>query len=100
MFLVGAYQETLGDLHNLLGYPHTVAVSLNDDGEPEFEKIDGDSISDVLSYVEYDTDAIREKFRSRVRNSQLGLSDLEAAKIERACFEALDSYTYLKPRDS
>ena len=98
VFLVGAYQETLGDLHNLLGYPHTVAVSLNENGGLDFEEISGDKISDVLNYVEYEPKAVLEKFRRRVRNSPSNLSDLEVTKIERACAEALESYTYLNPK--
>ncbi|KZZ20098.1 arginine decarboxylase, partial [Oleiphilus sp. HI0081] len=54
VFLVGAYQETLGDLHNLFGDTNVVSVRLNADGSFDFVKeIHGDTISDVLSYVEY-----------------------------------------------
>ncbi|MGK0405344.1 MAG: arginine decarboxylase [Oleispira sp.] len=54
VFLVGAYQETLGDLHNLFGDTNVVSVRLNDDSTFDFVKeIHGDTIADVLSYVEY-----------------------------------------------
>lgn len=95
-FLVGAYQETLGDLHNLLGYPHTVAVRLDDDGDLQHETILGDKICDVLSYVEYEPNDILEKFRNRVTAADTGLSDTDAAKIVRECAQALESYTYLQ----
>ncbi len=53
-FLVGAYQETLGDLHNLFGDTNVVHVSIGDDGTSSFldHVIVGDTISEVLSYVE------------------------------------------------
>ncbi len=55
VFLVGAYQETLGDLHNLFGDTNVVSVRLNRDGSFDFVKeMIGDTIADVLSYVEYE----------------------------------------------
>ncbi|HHX81413.1 MAG TPA: biosynthetic arginine decarboxylase, partial [Pseudomonadaceae bacterium] len=55
VFLVGAYQETLGDLHNLFGDTNVVSVRINRDGSYDFVKeMHGDTIADVLSYVEYD----------------------------------------------
>ena len=67
MFLVGAYQETLGDLHNLFGDTHVVSIRLNEDESFEFVKeIHGDTISDVLSYVEYRPEALQLKYRDMV----------------------------------
>ena len=64
VFLVGAYQETLGDLHNLFGDTNVVNVSVNRDGTFEFEReFHGDSIADVLSYVEYEPKQMQEQFR-------------------------------------
>lgn len=64
VFLVGAYQETLGDLHNLLGDTNVVGVHL-EDGRPVYtHEIEGDTVSDVLSYVEYDPKELVNKFRS------------------------------------
>ena len=55
VFLVGAYQETLGDLHNLLGDTNVVSVRIQEDGSYEFAReLNGDSISDILAYVECD----------------------------------------------
>ena len=54
-FLVGAYQETLGDLHNLFGDTNAVHVSVRADGSYRLEHVvEGDTVSEVLSYVEYD----------------------------------------------
>ncbi len=61
VFLVGAYQETLGDLHNLLGDTNIVSVRMNEDGSFDFvRELEGDSIADVLTYVEYDTKVLTE----------------------------------------
>jgi arginine decarboxylase len=64
VFLVGAYQETLGDLHNLFGDTNVVSVHINEDGSFDFvREFHGDSIADVLSYVEYDPKVMQEQFR-------------------------------------
>ena len=64
VFLVGAYQETLGDLHNLFGDTNVVSVHINEDGSFDFvREFHGDSIADVLSYVEYDPKEMQEQFR-------------------------------------
>ena len=55
VFLVGAYQETLGDLHNLLGDTNVVTIRVDYEGHLQFTReLEGDSVADVLSYVEYD----------------------------------------------
>jgi arginine decarboxylase len=64
VFLVGAYQETLGDLHNLFGDTNVVSVHIGADGSFDFvREFHGDSIADVLSYVEYEPKAVLEQFR-------------------------------------
>ena len=64
VFLVGAYQETLGDLHNLMGDTNVASMRINDDGTFDFvREISGDSIADVLSYVEYQPQQLLEQFR-------------------------------------
>ncbi len=58
-FLVGAYQETLGDLHNLFGDTHVVHIRLQDGGGWWIEEIvKGDTANKVLEYMEYDTDEL------------------------------------------
>jgi arginine decarboxylase len=58
-FLVGAYQETLGDLHNLFGDTHVVHIRLHDEGGWWIEEIvKGDTANKVLEYMEYDTDEL------------------------------------------
>jgi arginine decarboxylase len=63
VFLVGAYQETLGDLHNLLGDTNVVGVHL-ERGKPVYtHEVEGDTVSDVLTYVEYDPKELVTRFR-------------------------------------
>jgi arginine decarboxylase len=97
-FLVGAYQETLGDLHNLLGDTNVVSMRI-EDGELFFEREQhGDSIADVLSYVEYDPKQLTENFRTlaerAVRHKRI--SPQQRRTIMRAFEEGLRSYTYFR----
>ena len=65
VFLVGAYQETLGDLHNLLGDTNVVSIRVSEDGSHSFvREIEGDSVADVLTYVEYDPKSMTKRFRA------------------------------------
>ena len=65
VFLVGAYQEILGDLHNLMGDNNVVSVRIEDDGSYEVvREQQGDTVADVLSYVEYEPRRIMEDLRS------------------------------------
>ena len=65
VFLVGAYQETLGDLHNLLGDTNILSVRIEEDGSIDYVKeVEGDTVADVLSYVEHHPQALVERFRN------------------------------------
>jgi arginine decarboxylase len=103
VFLVGAYQEILGDLHNLFGDTHAIHVSLNGDlGSYEIERVvDGDSINEVLGYVQYGREELMRRVRRAgeiaVRNKQLKLEEL--ALLIRRYDEALSGYTYLSRDD-
>ena len=99
IFLVGAYQETLGDLHNLLGDTNIVSIQITEDGEFEFiREIEGDSVADVLSYVEYDTKAMVARFRETAEKSiRNGLiTPKERQKIMKAFRAGLRGYTYFE----
>ena len=70
VFFVGAYQETLGDLHNLFGDPNVVTISLDADGGFDIEhETEGDTIAQVLSYVEYDPNDCLATFRKTVERA-------------------------------
>ncbi|KPA10472.1 Biosynthetic arginine decarboxylase [Candidatus Magnetomorum sp. HK-1] len=70
VFLVGAYQETLGDLHNLLGDTNVFSIRISDDGKYSVVKeIEGDSVADVLSYVEYNPKRMIKRMRQIAENA-------------------------------
>jgi arginine decarboxylase len=97
VFLVGAYQETLGDLHNLLGDTNIVSVRMNDDGSFDFvRELEGDSIADVLTYVEYDTKVLLTQFRQAAENAvrEGKITGAERHKIMHAYESGLRGYTY------
>ena len=99
VFLVGAYQETLGDLHNLFGDTHVVSVHINEDSSFNFAReFHGDTISDVLSYVEYDTRKMVEEFRQRAENAVRGgkITAGRRKQMMKAFQESLDGYTYFE----
>ena len=62
-FLLGAYQEILGDLHNLFGDTNAVHVSVDEDGEVNFDDvIKGDTVREVLAYVQYSADELDRQY--------------------------------------
>jgi arginine decarboxylase len=99
VFLVGAYQETLGDLHNLLGDTNVVTVSLHQDGKFDFSgELEGDTVADILSYVEYDPKRLLMKFRKTAETAvKEGLiSPLERKEVMQAYEAGLRGYTYFE----
>jgi arginine decarboxylase len=102
MFLVGAYQEILGDLHNLFGDTDAVHVRLYEDGSYGVEHVvEGDSVEDVLQYVQYDRRSLIEQVR-RVSEKALRRGDIsieESALLRKRFAQGLDDYTYLSRDD-
>jgi arginine decarboxylase len=99
VFLVGAYQEILGDLHNLLGDTHAVHVSLDDDGRPVLEHlVRGDTAREVLAYVEFNVDELLDVMRRRVENAvkMERLTLAESTLLLRFYETGLSGYTYLE----
>jgi arginine decarboxylase len=98
-FLLGAYQEILGDLHNLFGDTNAVHVSLDDDGEVNLDAvIKGDTVREVLAYVQYSADEMLTKMRKdverAVRQGKLSLN--ESRQLLRFYEAGLEGYTYLE----
>jgi arginine decarboxylase len=96
-FLVGAYQETLGDLHNLFGDTHVVHIRLHDEGGWWIEEIvKGDTANKVLEYMEYDTDELYPGIaRDCERAVQEGRMTLgEAQAVKRFYEQELNGYAY------
>ncbi|OED62343.1 arginine decarboxylase [Vibrio splendidus ZS-139] len=93
-FLVGAYQEILGDMHNLFGDTHSVVVNVDESGEANIDYInEGDTVEDMMRYVHIDTDLIRQNYKELVtakvpaQEQQSVLEELE---------QGLMGYTYLE----
>jgi arginine decarboxylase len=99
-FLVGAYQETLGDLHNLFGDTHVVHVRLHDEGGWWIEEIvKGDTANKVLEYMEYD---VAELYPALARDCERAIRDgrmtlAESQGLKRFYEKELDGYAYLEP---
>lgn len=99
VFLVGAYQETLGDLHNLLGDTNVASILVDEDGEIEYEKeLAGDSVGDVLSYVEYNPQRLLGRFRELAEEAvrQKRITPTERREILDAYESGLRGYTYFE----
>ncbi|MFM1873682.1 MAG: biosynthetic arginine decarboxylase [Planctomycetota bacterium] len=102
MFLVGAYQEILGDLHNLFGDTNAIHVSMDDQYGYRIERvIEGDSVTEVLSYVQYDKQDLIRRMRTQlegaVRAGRINMK--ESALLMRRYEEGLAAYTYLADDD-
>lgn len=97
-FLVGAYQEILGDLHNLFGDTNAVHVEVDANGNVDFPHvIVGDSVSDVLKLVQFDKQDLCQRWRSMLEDAvQRGnLSAEESGEMFRKYSQSFDGYTYL-----
>ena len=102
IFLTGAYQEILGDLHNLFGDTNTVHVSLNEDGTLNYEQIiEGEDVTDVLDYVQFSADELA----GRIDGFLIGcvqrgiVTQKEANDFSNLYKEGLEGYTYLVDPD-
>jgi len=100
-FLVGAYQEILGDLHNLFGDTDAVHVKVDGEGYRVEHVVEGDSVTEVLSYVQYTKDdliaRVRRAMEAALRDKRL--TPAESGRLMRRYEEALDGYTYLTVND-
>ncbi|MGH9329817.1 MAG: biosynthetic arginine decarboxylase [Vicinamibacterales bacterium] len=99
VFLVGAYQEILGDLHNLFGDTHAVHVSLDENGSVVLDAVvKGDTVREVLDYVEFDANTLVGKLRTdvelAVREGRLDFT--EAGRLLQFYEDGLHGYTYLE----
>jgi arginine decarboxylase len=98
-FLLGAYQEILGDLHNLFGDTNAVHVSLDASGEMILDNIiQGETVREVLDYVQFDTKALSRQMRDAVelavRDNRI--DDAQAGRFLKFYEEGLSGYTYLE----
>ncbi len=98
-FLIGAYQEILGDLHNLFGDTNTVHVDMTPTGEVVLEAIiKGDTVREVLDYVEFEPSDLTTRLQTAVETAvrENRLSHQEAGRFLKFYEDSLNGYTYLE----
>jgi arginine decarboxylase len=96
IFLTGAYQEILGDMHNLFGDTNAVHVRVTKDGDYEIaDLVHGDTVTNVLAYVQFDTETLIANFRRKV-NRATDLSRTDANAFIADYIAGLAGYTYLE----
>ncbi len=98
IFLVGAYQEILGGLHNLFGDTNVVHAELGNDGEWKLSHlVEGDTVEEVLRYVQYNAENLMiqlyELLERSLKSGRISLT--ESAQIKKMFKRSLESYTYL-----
>ena len=99
VFMVGAYQEILGDLHNLFGDTHAVHVECDGASVKMRSIVKGDTVSEVLGYVQYEDRELIQRIQESVEDaiSKQRIDHVQAGQTVAAFEEALKGYTYLKP---
>ena len=101
VFLVGAYQEILGDLHNLFGDTNAVHITLDEKGYRIDHMVEGDSVTEVLGYVQYSKQNLMQRMRQANEDAlRRGLLTFEeSALLVRRYEEGLAGYTYLEEEE-
>jgi arginine decarboxylase len=97
MFLVGAYQEIMGNLHNLFGDTNVVHIEIQPDGYQIQYLVRGDTVTEVLGYVQYKAEDLLEKIRQQTEKAmqQKNMSLKECQLLLNDYEKNLASYTYL-----
>jgi arginine decarboxylase len=95
VFLTGAYQEILGDLHNLFGDTNAVHVRVTDTGYEIGDLVHGDTVTEVLNYVQFNAQDLVATFRRKVQNAR-ELTRSEANAFIADYIAGLAGYTYLE----
>ena len=97
-FLIGAYQEILGDLHNLFGDTHAIHIRKDGNSYELEQVIEGESVADVLDYVQFHETVLTDRMRRQVQNARKSgrLSAREANAFLSFYREGLRGYTYLE----
>jgi arginine decarboxylase len=99
MLLVGAYQDVIGDYHNLLGAVHEAQILLDDKGEWHLAQLsEGDSIEETLGYSGYDPGALMERYRHQVQEAvtKKRVKARQAQLLIKHLEDGLQGYTYLE----
>lgn len=98
IFLTGAYQEILGDLHNLFGDTHAVHIRMDGDTYEMEQIVEGESVAEVLEYVQFHETMLMDRMRRQVQAARAAgrLSAREATAFLNYYREGLKGYTYLE----
>ncbi|MGZ5018580.1 MAG: biosynthetic arginine decarboxylase [Methylobacter sp.] len=92
-FMLGAYQEILGDMHNLFGDTHSINIELDEHGYHFYDLHEGDHVDDLLDYVHISSEDLKTAYREKLANSDL--SEQQRQEYEQELIAGLTSYTYL-----
>jgi arginine decarboxylase len=97
LFLAGAYQEIMGSLHNLFGDINVVHIQLTPRGYEIEQVVKGDTVTEVLSYVQYDAEDLVESIRRRTEHAlqENRITLAESQRLLQNYQRSLNSYTYL-----
>lgn len=93
-FMVGAYQEILGDMHNLFGDTHSINIELTERGYRFGEFMEGENVSELLDYVHIDTALLKAAYREKLASAMLSTEQKQA--FEQELLSGLTAYTYLE----
>ncbi|MGZ8189936.1 MAG: biosynthetic arginine decarboxylase [Methylococcaceae bacterium] len=93
-FMVGAYQEILGDMHNLFGDTHSINIKLDDNGYHFYDLQEGEDVSELLNYVHISSDELKTAYCEKLAKSQL--SEQQRQSYEQELIAGLNAYTYLE----
>nr|WP_231890281.1 biosynthetic arginine decarboxylase [Methylomonas methanica] len=93
-FMVGAYQEILGDMHNLFGDTHSINIELDEQGYRFGDFMEGEDVSELLDYVHINTEALKTAYRQKLDGC--GLPAEQKACFEQELLAGLNAYTYLE----
>lgn len=103
VFLVGAYQDIMGDLHNLFGRVNELHVFLEDDEDDGFyveETINGSNVTDLLSYIQFDERELSRQMKRQIDDATKAdrVKPREGVRLQNFYEDLLKGKTYLKPR--
>jgi arginine decarboxylase len=93
-FMIGAYQEILGDMHNLFGDTHAINIKLDDNGYHFYDLQEGEDVSELLDYVHISSTELTAAYRAKLAASDLNAQERES--YEQELIAGLNAYTYLE----
>lgn len=93
-FMLGAYQEILGDMHNLFGDTHAINIELDDQGYHFYDLQEGEHVSDLLDYVHISGEDLKTAYRAKLANADIDPQQRQL--FEQELVAGLTAYTYLE----